>query len=72
MRRSLNATVFGALAVTAGQIVTPLRNFTPSYCGEVSLITSRAAEVRITMGCQVYWTLLQNVKSGYRGGRRSG
>jgi hypothetical protein len=71
-RRSLNATVCDVLAVTAGQIVIPLRNFTASYCGEVSLITSRATEVRITTGYQVYWTFLQNVKLGYRGGRRSG
>ena len=72
MMLSLNGTMCGALAATAGKIVTPLRDFTASYCGEVSLITSRAAEVRITIGCQVYWTLLQNMKSGYRGGRRSG
>ena len=71
-RRSLTATMCGALAVTVGKIVTPLRNVTVSYCGEVSLITSRAPEVRITIGCQVYRILLRNMKSGYRGGRRCG
>ena len=53
VKRSLNATMWGALAATAGKIVTPLRDFTASYCGEMSLITSRGAEVRIAMGCQV-------------------